>query len=77
MSEQLILEERHRLMKEVLSENLKKKLLFEINIGEQFEELKKLEIALEKIRAAEEGQTKCSGSVVRWKRKLGSELRHE
>jgi len=64
-------------MKEVLSENLKKKLLFEINVGEQFEELKKLEIALEKIRAAEESQTKGSGSVVRWKRKLGSELRHE
>jgi hypothetical protein len=65
VSELSALEERHRLMKEVLSENLKKKLFIEINIGEQFEELKKLEIALEKIRAKEEGQMKCSESAMR------------
>lgn len=37
-------------MKEALSKNLKKKLLVEISLSEQFEKLKKLEIALEKVR---------------------------
>jgi hypothetical protein len=42
------LEEKHNLLKNGLSENLEKKRALELQISQQFEELKKLEIALEK-----------------------------
>lgn len=54
MSEQLTLEERHRLLKEVLRENSERKRFIEMNVGEQFEGFKKLEISLEKMRASRE-----------------------
>lgn len=62
MSEQLTLEERHRLLKEVLLENLEKKRFIEMNISEQFEGLKKLEISLEKTRASRENHLRNSRS---------------
>ena len=43
-----MLEEKHALLKNELSWNLQKKLALELRIGKQFEELKKLEITLEK-----------------------------
>jgi len=51
MSKLFLLEEKHRLLKKALHTNLKKKYSIEMNIRKQYEELKKLEIALEKIRA--------------------------
>ena len=67
MSEQLTLEERHRLLKEVLRENLERKRFIEMNIGEQFEGLKKLEILLEKMRASRENQMSNSRSDLLWR----------
>jgi hypothetical protein len=61
MSKRLSLEEKHRLMKEALSRNLKKKLLIEISLNEQFEKLKKLEIALEKARVGGEADREAQG----------------
>ena len=46
----LLLEEKHALLKNELCGNLRKKLALELRIGKQFEELKKLEITLEKKR---------------------------
>ena len=74
MSQLLILEERCRLVKEVLSENLKAKLSVEVEIGKLFEELKRLEVALEKMRAAGEGQAKGLEPAVLLRRELSSEL---
>lgn len=57
MDTQLLLEERHILLKNELGENLQKKHALELRISKQFEELKKLEISLEKrarITATEE-----------------------
>lgn len=48
MNNLLLLEEKHALLKNELSWNLKKKLALELRIGRQFEELKKLEVTLEK-----------------------------
>jgi len=49
MSRQVLLEEKHRLLKKRLLENLEKKHFVEMKINQQFEKLKKLEISLEKI----------------------------
>jgi hypothetical protein len=50
MSEGLLLEEEHRLLKKRLSKNLNEKRAIESAINTQFEKLKKLEICLEKTR---------------------------
>jgi hypothetical protein len=48
MNTQLQLEERHVLLKSDLNEKLEKKHALELEISKQFEELKRLEISLEK-----------------------------
>ena len=48
MSAQLLLEEKHVFLKSELGEKLRKKHALELEITKQFEELKKLEISLEK-----------------------------
>lgn len=48
MNTQLLLEERHVLLKNELGEKLQKKHALELEITKQFEELKRLEISLEK-----------------------------
>jgi hypothetical protein len=48
MSARLLLEEKHVLLKNELSENLQKKHTLELRISKQFEELKRLEISMEK-----------------------------
>jgi hypothetical protein len=48
MNTQLQLEERHVLLKSGLDEKLQKKRALELEINKQFEELKRLEISLEK-----------------------------
>jgi stress-induced morphogen len=52
MKTQLPLEEKHDLVKSGLNENLQKKHALELRISEQFEELKRLEISLEKCARA-------------------------
>jgi len=48
MNAQLLLEEKHVLLKSELDEKLQKKHALELEITKQFEELKSLEISLEK-----------------------------
>jgi hypothetical protein len=48
MNTQLLLEEKHVLLKHELGEKLQKKHALELEITRQFEELKRLEISLEK-----------------------------
>lgn len=48
MNRQLLLVERHVLLKSDLDEKLQKKHALELEISKQFEELKRLEISLEK-----------------------------
>jgi hypothetical protein len=48
MNTQLLLEEKHAVLKNELSENLQKKHSLELKINEQFEQLKRMEISLEK-----------------------------
>jgi len=48
MNTQLLLEDRHVLLKNELGEKLQKKHALELEITRQFEELKRLEISLEK-----------------------------
>jgi hypothetical protein len=48
MKGQSSLEEKHDLLKNGLNETLQKKHALELQINQQFEELKKLEISLEK-----------------------------
>jgi hypothetical protein len=48
MKAQLLLEEKYDLLKNGLSENLQKKHALELQISQQFEELKRIEISLEK-----------------------------
>ncbi len=48
MNTQLLLEEKHVLLKSELGEKLRKKHALELEIAKQFEELKRLEISLEK-----------------------------
>jgi hypothetical protein len=48
MNTQLLLEERHVLLKSELDEKLQKKHALELEISKQFGELKRLEISLEK-----------------------------
>ena len=50
MSGQL-LEEKHRFLERVLHENIEKKHSLEVAITEEFEELKRLEVSLEKMHA--------------------------
>jgi len=52
MSKRSLLEEKHRLLREMLHENLNKKHAMEISIRQQLEELKTLEIRLEKMQVA-------------------------
>jgi hypothetical protein len=51
MKRQLLLEEKHDLLKNGLDENLQKKHALELKINQQFEELKRLEMSIEKYRA--------------------------
>lgn len=48
MDTQLLIEERHVLLKSELDEKLRERHALELEISRQFEELKKLEISLEK-----------------------------
>jgi hypothetical protein len=48
MNAQLSLEKRHDLLQNRLHENLQKKYTLELRINQEFEELKRLEISLEK-----------------------------
>jgi hypothetical protein len=48
MNTQLLLEEKHVLLKNELGEKLQKKHALELEITKQFEELKRVEISLEK-----------------------------
>ena len=48
MDTRLLLEEKHVLLKNELVENLQMKRTLELRINEQFEELKRLEISLER-----------------------------
>jgi len=48
MDTQLLLEEKHVLLKSELSEKMQMKHALELEITKQFEELKRLEISLEK-----------------------------
>jgi hypothetical protein len=48
MNTQLLLEDRHVLLKSELDEKLQKKHALELEISKQFEELKRLESSLEK-----------------------------
>jgi len=48
MNTQILLEEKHVLLKNALGEKLQKKHVLELEITKQFEELKRLEISLEK-----------------------------
>jgi len=48
MNTQLLLEEKHFLLKNELGEKLQKKHVLELEITKQFEELKRVEISLEK-----------------------------
>jgi hypothetical protein len=48
MNAELELEKKHDLLKNGLNENLQKRHALELQINQQFEELKKLEISLEK-----------------------------
>jgi hypothetical protein len=48
MDTQLLIEERHALLKSELDEKLQEKHTLELEISRQFQELKKLEISLEK-----------------------------
>jgi len=48
MSTQLLLEERHVVLKNEINEKLQKKRALELEITKQFEELKRVEISLEK-----------------------------
>ena len=48
MGTQLLIEERHVVLKNELDEKLREKHALELEISRQFEELKKLEISLEK-----------------------------
>jgi hypothetical protein len=48
MKTQLLLEEKYDLLKNGLNENLQKKHALELEINQQFEQLKRLEISMEK-----------------------------
>lgn len=48
MNTQLLLEETHVVLKNELSENLQKKHFLELKISEQFEQLKRIKISLER-----------------------------
>ena len=48
MSTQLSLEEKHALMKNELSGNLKRKHVLKLEISKQFKQLKRIEISMEK-----------------------------
>jgi hypothetical protein len=49
MNTQLLIEEKHNILKNRLSNNLKKKQVLELEITRQFEQLKRIEISIEKI----------------------------
>jgi len=51
MNQEYVLEQKRRFLKRTLNESLLKKYYVEINISEQFDQLKKVEVTLEKIRA--------------------------
>jgi DNA-binding protein H-NS len=54
MTKRSLLEEKHRLLRETLHKNLNKKHAMEINIRQQLEELKTLEICIEKTRVTQD-----------------------
>ena len=54
MSKQLLLDEKCLLLQKVLGESLRKKRFVEMRIRRQLEELKRLEISLEKMRATQQ-----------------------
>jgi hypothetical protein len=51
MRRRLLLEEKHDVLKNGLNENLQKKHALELEINQQFEELQRLEMSIEKYRA--------------------------
>lgn len=51
MRRRLLLEEKHNVLKNGLDENLQKRQALELEINQQFEELQKLEMSIEKYRA--------------------------
>jgi hypothetical protein len=59
MNTQLALEEKHDTLKNGLNENLQKKHALELQISQQFEGLKKLEISLEKCARATTMETRA------------------
>jgi hypothetical protein len=61
MNTQLSLEEKHEFLKNRLNENLQKKHALELQISQQFEKLKKLEISLEKYAGMTEGPERIHG----------------
>ena len=48
MNRRLLLEEKHSMLKNELGENLQKKLALELEISKQFEQLKRMEMSMEK-----------------------------
>lgn len=48
MNAQLVIEEKHSVLMDKLTNNLKKKRVLELEITEQFEQLKKIEVLMEK-----------------------------
>ena len=56
MKTQLLLEERHLLLKNELDEKLQDKRALELEITKRFEELRKLEISLEKCISLKTGE---------------------
>ena len=56
----MLIEERHVLLKSELYEKLHKKYALELEISKQFEELKKVEISLEKRAHMADAQRSCA-----------------
>lgn len=65
MKRPLLLEEKHDALKNGLDENLQKKHALELEINQQFEELKRLEMSIEKYQARTTEEYLKSRSVPR------------
>jgi hypothetical protein len=60
MNAQVQLEKKHDLLRNGLAESLRKKTALELQITQQFEELKELEISLEKCARAKPREEACA-----------------
>jgi hypothetical protein len=58
MDSQLLLEEKHDSLQKRLDENLRRKHVLEFRINQEFEELKRLEVLLEKVTNKSDRQNK-------------------